>query len=66
MSIGEVHDVGGGAALPVSQADAVLQDHVRGVVLPQVGVHNQGADLAEFISIAGWLVGLAQTFAYIW
>ena len=66
MSIGEVHDVGGGATLSVSQADAVLQDHVGGVVLPQVGVHNQGADLTELMSIAGWLVGLAQTFAYIW
>ena len=34
MSISEVHDVGSGAALPVSQADAVLQDHVRGIVPP--------------------------------
>ena len=51
MSIGEVHDVGGGAALPVSQADAVLKDNVRGIVLPQVCVNLQWANLTELISM---------------
>ena len=51
MSIGEVHDVGGGAALAVSQADAVLKDNVRGIVLPQVCVNLQWANLTELISM---------------
>ena len=47
MSIGEVDDVWSRTALPMSKADAVLKDHVGGVVLPQVLVHFQGADLAK-------------------
>ena len=47
MSIGEVDDVWSRAALPMSKADAILEDHKGGVVLPQVLVHFQGADLVR-------------------
>ena len=47
MSIGEVDDVWSRTALPMSKADAVLEDHVGGVVLSQVLVHFQGADLVK-------------------
>ena len=47
MSIGEVDDVRSRTALPMSKADAILEDHVGGVVLPQVLVHFQGADLLK-------------------
>ena len=47
MSICEVDDVRSRAALPMSKADTILEDHVGGVVLSQVLVHFQGADLVE-------------------
>ena len=47
MSIGEVDDVRSRTALPMSKADTVLEDHKGGVVLPQVLVHFQGADLVK-------------------
>ena len=45
MAVGEVHDVWEAAALPVRQADAVLQHHVVGFVLLQDGVHLPGRGL---------------------
>ena len=47
MSIGEVDDVWSRTALSMSKADTILEDHVGGVVLSQVLVHFQGADLVE-------------------
>ena len=47
MSIGEVDDIRSRAALPMSKADTILEDHVGGVVLSQVLVHFQGADLVK-------------------
>ena len=47
MSIGEVDDVWSRTALPMSKADTVLEDHIGGVVLSQVLVHLQGADLGK-------------------
>ena len=47
MSIGEVDDIRSRTALPMSKADTVLEDHKGGVVLSQVLVHFQGADLVR-------------------
>ena len=32
MTVDEVHDVGGGAPVPVVQADTVLEDYVRRLI----------------------------------
>ena len=45
MSVGQIHDVRQTASLPVRQTDAVLQDDVIRLVLPQDGVHLLGACL---------------------
>ena len=42
MSIRQVHNVRKGAAFPVSQADAVFQDDVGGIVLLQYVEHFFG------------------------
>ena len=65
MSIGEVDDVWSRAALPMSKADTVLEDHVGSVVLSQVLVHFQGADLVEIFVKKQHRNNPTQTFPYI-